>query len=189
MLPDAERFRLLHGPYRPPRCRVDGFLTCRIRGRLKVARISDARIQWPCAVNGQPFLIVTAAMARAIRRESATAICYWFGVTPQTVTKWRKSLAVPMTNAGTSRLRSKWWAEGGVGEATRPAREAAIRSPEFAAKIAGLKRGVPRPRHVVEAMRRGRLGKPQSEETRQKMREAHARRRRLDRLGQQVAPS
>ena len=78
--PDADRFRLLHGPYCAPRCRVGGFLTCRIRGRLKVAGISDTRIQWPYACKGRPCLIITATLARAIRRESATALCYWLGV-------------------------------------------------------------------------------------------------------------
>ena len=76
MLPDAERFRLLHGPYRPPRCGVGGFLTCRIRGRLKVAGLTDTRIQWPYASKGRPCLIVTATLARAIQQESATALCH-----------------------------------------------------------------------------------------------------------------
>jgi hypothetical protein len=31
---DADRLRLLHAPYRPPRCRVGGWLTCAVRGRL-----------------------------------------------------------------------------------------------------------------------------------------------------------
>lgn len=37
------------------------------------------------------------------------------------------------------------------------------------AKIAAAKRGKPRPRHVIEAMRRGRLGKPHSPEAKAKM--------------------
>src|SRR5262245_63743639 len=39
-------------------------------------------------------------------------------------------------------------------------------------KIAQAKRGKPRPRHVIEAMRKGRTGKPHDEEARRKMREA-----------------
>jgi hypothetical protein len=31
---DADRLRLLHSPYLPPRCRVGGWLTCAGRGRL-----------------------------------------------------------------------------------------------------------------------------------------------------------
>jgi hypothetical protein len=61
---------------------------------------------------------------------------------------------------------------------TAPLR-AALASPERAAKIAAAKRGKPRPRHVIEAMRRGRLGKPHSAETRRKMSEAHRRRREI----------
>src|SRR5262249_35930124 len=44
------------------------------------------------------------------------------------------------------------------------------------AKIAAARRGKSRPRHVIEAMRKGRAGKPQSEETRKKMSEAHLKR-------------
>jgi hypothetical protein len=42
---------------------------------------------------------------------------------------------------------------------------AKARDPERRRKIAAARRGKPRPPHVVEAMRRGRAGKPQSEET------------------------
>jgi hypothetical protein len=43
-------------------------------------------------------------------------------------------------------------------------------------RIAAAKRGKPRPAHVIEAMRRGRTGRPHSEEAKAKMRAAHARR-------------
>jgi transposase-like protein len=39
--------------------------------------------------------------ADAIRRESNQAVAYWFGVSDQTVSKWRKALGVDMT--GTAR--------------------------------------------------------------------------------------
>jgi hypothetical protein len=50
------------------------------------------------------------------------------------------------------------------------------RDPERRRKIAEAKRGKPRPRHVIEAMRRARLGSHLTEETRSRMSEAHKRR-------------
>lgn len=51
--------------------------------------------------------------------------------------------------------------------------------PERRRKIAESKRGVPRPDHVIEAMRKGRTGKPQSAETRKRMSESHGNRVRV----------
>jgi hypothetical protein len=51
--------------------------------------------------------VVYGPLAEAIRRESNQAVCHWWGVTPQTVTKWRKALGVDHTE-GTSRLRSEY---------------------------------------------------------------------------------
>jgi hypothetical protein len=53
---------------------------------------------------------------------------------------------------------------------------AKAREPERRRKIAAARRGKPLPRHVIEAMRQGRLGKPQSEETRRKISEGVRRR-------------
>lgn len=176
MLPDAERFRLLHGPYRSPRTRIGRTLNCEVRGALRVAAISPGRIPWPMARQangGRLMLIVCGDLARAVRTESAQAIRYWWGVGSNTVWEWRKALGVVQNNAGTKRLRSKWWTDGGTGEAAEPGRMASLKSPERSAKIAAARRGKPRPPHVVEAMRKGRTGKPHTEEVRAKMREAH----------------
>src|SRR5262249_52748135 len=37
---------------------------------------------------------VTEELARAVRTESAAAVCYWWGVTPGVVWRWRKALGV-----------------------------------------------------------------------------------------------
>lgn len=179
MLSDHERFRLLGGPYRMPQCKVGGWLTCRIRGRVRVFAISDGRIQWPMTrqrAGGNNTFIVCGDMARAIERESGQAVAFWWGVTAQTVSAWRKSLGVKQNNRGTIRLRSKWWKEGGTGEAARPGREASQSSLERRAKIAAAKRGKARPRHVIDAMVKGRTGTPQSDETRAKISAANKRR-------------
>ncbi|HEX3152930.1 MAG TPA: hypothetical protein VHR66_32965 [Gemmataceae bacterium] len=92
-------------------------------------------------------------------------------MTPQTVTKWRKVLGVGLTNDGTHRLRSAYTAEPWAVQA-RAKMRAKAGDPERRAKIAASKIGKPRPAHVIEAMRTGRTGKPQSEATKAKMRAA-----------------
>jgi hypothetical protein len=77
-------------------------------------------------------------LAKAIRRESNQAVCHWLGITPQTVTKWRKALGVEDSNAGTSRLRSQYtcepWATAALAKA-----HSKWRDPEQCAKIAAAK--------------------------------------------------
>lgn len=175
MLPDVERFRLLNGPYRPPRCKIGGWLECHLRGRVKVVAISDGQIQWPMtrsARGGNRTLIVCGDLVKAVRLESTQAIQYWWGVKKDTVWTWRKALGVKQNNAGTIRLRSKWWTDGGTGEASRPGREASFHSPERAAKIATSKKGKPRPPHVAELLRHGFEGKTHTAEARRQMSEA-----------------
>ena len=57
--------------------------------------------------------------------------------------------------------------------AETPRRREASRSPERASKISAAKRGVPRPPHVIEAMRRANLGRKRTAETRAKISAAH----------------
>jgi hypothetical protein len=82
----------LHGAYRPPRCKVGGYLRCAIRGRVQVRGIREAPIQWPFTLRenggGRPMLILCGDLARAVRRESETAICRWWGVSAQTDLRW-----------------------------------------------------------------------------------------------------
>jgi hypothetical protein len=106
---DSERFKLLHGPYGAPRWPLGKRVFCEMRGWVKFTGMSAGRIQWPCAKvkGGWPF-ILCSDLVKAVRRESALAICYWWGVTPQTVTKWRKALDVGAYNEGTLRLHRDW---------------------------------------------------------------------------------
>src|SRR5271165_3958276 len=98
---DRERFRLLHGPYRAPRCGFGQKLFCELRGWVVVRGISAGRIAWPrTKVKRAWAFILCGDLVRAVRRESAIAVCHWWGVTPQTVTVWRKALDVPQVNAG-----------------------------------------------------------------------------------------
>lgn len=155
---DRNRLKLLFGPYRPPRCRVGGRLTCAIRGKVKVVGMSDAPIQWPQTKrrdgSGRPYLIVAGDLVKAIRRESEIAVAYWWGVSPLTVWTWRKALGVPVTTEGTSRLRSAWSPWSVQSNLANRRRAKAYRSPERSAKIAAARRGKPRPPHVVAILRR-----------------------------------
>ena len=144
---DSDRFRLL-GTYRTPRVRVGRVLTCEARDcDVIVTGYSEARIRWPLGRRPRQAakaLVVYGDLARAVRRESNQAVCYWFGITPQTVSKWRKALAVGLTNDGTHRLRSDYTREPW---AKRARRKGAARNgdPDRRAKIAAAKRGKPRP--------------------------------------------
>jgi hypothetical protein len=160
---DRDRFRLL-GTYQTPRVRIGRVLSCEARDcDMIVVGYSGGRIPWP--IGRRPgtsarSLVVFGGLADAIRRESNQAVCYWFGVTPQTVSKWRKALGVEAINDGTGRLRkahgkSDWF------KAVIAKGLAKVRDPERCRKIANAKRGKPRPLHVIAAMRAGRTGKPQ----------------------------
>lgn len=176
---DSDRFHLL-GTYRTPRVKLGRVLSCEYRDDdVIVVGYSDGRIPWPLGRRrgkASKTLVVFGDLVRALKIESNQAVCHWWGVTPQTVTAWRKSLGVGPTTKGTTRLRSEWTEDERIVKGLKRAQRKA-RAPVRRAKIAAAKTGVPRPRHVIEAMRKGRKGKPHSAETRRKM--SLARRRRL----------
>jgi nucleotide-binding universal stress UspA family protein len=124
-----------------------------------VTGYSDARIPWPVGRRpgrGPRGLVLFGDLARAVRRESAQAVEYWFGVGPWKVWHWRKALGVGPTNDGTHRLRSDWQQEPWAKRARRKA-VAKAADPDRRRKIAEARLGKPRPRHVIEAMAEGRV--------------------------------
>jgi hypothetical protein len=82
-----------------------------MRGKVRVRGIHEAPIQWPYTLpekgGGRPMLILCGDLARAVRVESETAICHWWGVGITTVWKWRKALGVERTTEGTVALLSR----------------------------------------------------------------------------------
>jgi hypothetical protein len=172
---DRDRFRLL-GKYKTPRVRVGSVLSCESRDcDVIVMGYSDARIPWP--VGRKPRspargLILYGGLAAAVCRESNLAVCYWFGVTPQTVSKWRKALGVEMTNAGTGRLRrangqEDWFA------AARAKVQVTLWTAERRARMSEKFNGKPLPVVVVNAIRkaqRRQRGAKHTPEARAKMR-------------------
>lgn len=161
---DRDRFRLLC-KYETPRVRVGNVLTCEARDfDVIVIGYTDGRIPWPVgkrkgsAGRGSP--VVYGGLADAVRRESNQAVSYWFGVTPHTVSKWRKALGVGLTNAGTNRLRSDYTDESWAVAARKKA-VAKAGDPERRRKISEAQKGRIPPPHVLEAARKARTGKPQ----------------------------
>src|SRR5947207_13628825 len=115
------------GPYHPPPCKVGGTLFCEMRGTVKVCGLSDSPVPWAFTRGGRrgrPSPILGGDLVRAVRVEASLVVCHLFGVTPQTVSKWRKALQVPHATPGTSERK------------------------------AAPKRGVPRPAHVRAALRK-----------------------------------
>jgi hypothetical protein len=110
---NTERFRLL-GTYRTPRFRIGQRVCCQVRGEVIITGMTDTPIPWPIGKVGRGRSpVVYKGLAKAIRRESNLAVCHWWGITPQTVSKWRKILIVPRATPGTSRLHSEFaWLVG-----------------------------------------------------------------------------
>lgn len=164
----------LLGAYKSPRFKYGDRVLCEVRGEVVVVGLSDAPIPWPLGRPGhfRESLVVYKGLARAVRRESASAICERWGVTAQTVSRWRKELGVGPMTQGTSRLKSQALRESeALAEAVARGRPAADEA-ERRRKISAAMKGKPRPDDVVEAMREARLGSEASAETRRKMSEA-----------------
>jgi hypothetical protein len=107
---ERERTKLLFGPYQVPRLRRGDRATCLYRDTdVVLVGMSNGRINWPrCSALGQrggSGLLVDEELARAVRTESAAAVCCWWGVSQNTVKRWRRALGVTRTNnPGTRRL-------------------------------------------------------------------------------------
>jgi hypothetical protein len=175
---EHDRFKLLFGPYRTPRFKYGDVVTCEMRGDVKIVGLTAARILWPKCRTGKRSraIILYGALAEAVRRESAQAVEYWWGVGSDTVWKWRKALGVDRVTEGTTALLSRWAPETIQSAEANRRREPTLKSPERAAKIAAKLRGKPRPKHVIKALIKANKGRKLSGNHRRKMSEAHKRR-------------
>jgi hypothetical protein len=169
---DAGRFRLLFGPYRTPRFRYGKVVLCEVRGEVTICGLSDAPIPWPIGKRGRAkSLVVYGDLVEAVRRESNLAVAHWWGISPQTVSLWRKALDVGPVTAGTARLLrdnlAETWQNGGREKAIARARD-----PDVRARMAETRKGKPPPRHVIEAAAVANRGRHPGRETRRKMSES-----------------
>jgi hypothetical protein len=84
---NADRLRLLHGPYRAPALRKGDRAYCLFRDcAVVITGWTDAPVPWPrCRAPGGPRgasgLLLDEELARAVRHESAAAVMHWWGVT------------------------------------------------------------------------------------------------------------
>jgi len=159
---------LLFGPYRTPSFSYGDIVHDEVRGDVTIVGLTDARIPWPIGKGTRAkTLVVYDALAAAVRNESNCAVCHWWGVTPQTVTKWRKALGVSAVTPGTSALRASQ-----MTPEQKSKMQAALapkqRDSGRIEKIRRAKTGTPRPRHVIETLRQANLGTHWCEETRQR---------------------
>ncbi len=119
---DAERFRLRFGSYRTPRFQYGDVAYCDVRGQVTIRGLTTDLIPWPVGKRGRAkSLVIYKSLAKAVKREAAQAVCHWWGVTAQTITKWRKALGVGPTTEGTSELRRAYALEPPITEARRKA--------------------------------------------------------------------
>jgi len=104
----AVAHRHLLGAYRTPRFQYGASVMCEVRGEVIITGLTNARIPWPIAKRPGSrgrSLAVFGDLTDAVRRESVSAICYWWGITAQTVTKWRREMGVGAMTEGTVRLK------------------------------------------------------------------------------------
>src|SRR5260221_8907808 len=113
---DDDRFKLLFGPYRTPVFCYGDDVFCEMQGDVILCGLTAARIPWPVGKRKQKgsrarFIVLYGALAEAVRRESAQAVAYWWGITAQTVPRWRKALGVGPVTEGTHRLHHDYFEE------------------------------------------------------------------------------
>ena len=171
---DEDRFKLYFGPYKTPRFKYGQIVWCEYRGNVKIVGLSDGSIPWPIgrptAPNpGRDSLIIFQGLKNAIQTESNQAVAHWWGVAIATVGRWRKALGVGRNTPGTE------WTLA-----------ASLKAESRRDKIAKSRTGKPRPKHVLEALRKSHLGKPLGDATRKKMSVTHKRRGTIPPKGENV---
>lgn len=104
-MPDPDRFKLLFGPYGAPLFEYGQVVRDEVRGDVEICGMTGARIPWPVGkIGSAKSLVVYAGPAAAVWCESNVAVCSRWGITPQTVSKWRKALGVGPVTEGTREL-------------------------------------------------------------------------------------
>jgi hypothetical protein len=161
-----DHFKLLYGPYLPPKTRRGRRLFCEIRGTVVVGGYRDSPIPWPYVKQRGCPLIFCGDLSKAIKRESRAAIMHHFGVGREMVRRWRRMLGVPWWPEGSRRLGGRI-ADTRTDDRFERARINS-RTPEALAKTSAKLKGRIIPPHVVEAVREA-ARRPRSEVWKKKM--------------------
>jgi hypothetical protein len=147
-----------------------------VRGEVEIVGLSDAKIPWPIGKKrNAKSLVVYRDLAKAVHFESNATVCELWGITPQTVSKWRKELGVERTNAGTTqRMRQTM-------TPTKKAKMHARRQPTYSdpartEKIRQARLGQPRPKSLMKKLRELSLGRKWTDDQRQQLLDARIRR-------------
>jgi Cro/C1-type HTH DNA-binding domain len=165
-VPKFDRYKLLHGPYLPPKTQRGRRLFCEIRGTVVVGGYHDAPISWPFVKQRGCPLILCGDLVKAIRRESRSAIMHHFGVGREMVRRWRRTLDVPWWPEGSRRLMGRI---ENIRTDDRLARARInSRKPAALAKSSAKLKGRIIPPHVIEAVRKA-AKRPRTEVWKKKM--------------------
>jgi hypothetical protein len=166
-LADEDRYKLIDGPYYPPRTDRGRFMVCQLRGTVKIGGYSDAPIPWP-RIWRRRSLVICGDLLRALRTESVYAVSYHWGLSRAIVSCYRQQLSIPRLNPGSYRL-------------FRQVIESA-RTPEARAKQSAAREGKPSTESARDRERLRRIQRrPKPIQFRRRMSERL--RRRFDRLG------
>lgn len=164
--------RLRYGPYRTPHARIGRTVTCLARGKVKIWSLSDGRIQWPVGKSGSALsLVLYGDLAKAVRREAAVAVRYWWGVSGSTILKWRRALGIRLTE-GDRALRREYMTPAHNRLMTTAATAVAA-LPERRRKIAESRLGKSPSSTVIAKLRKANLGKKLPETVRKRMSQSH----------------
>lgn len=168
---------LRFGPYKTPKFEYGDIVQDSIRGEVRIVGLTDAKIPWPIGRHsrGTGSWVMFGDLEKAVRNEANCAVCHWWGITPQTVTKWRKALGVEQFNAGTRSMKADLITPTRR-EAMLKGRQPTYSDPERNEKIRQARMGKPRPKKAIEAMRRAQLGRKPSEQLLRRQQAARERR-------------
>lgn len=166
----VDSYRLRFGHYETPPVEVGQRVKCAVRGEVVVVGLSNGRIPWPIAYkpgNANRMLVVYSGLTLAVKREASIAVCHWWGVTPQTISRWRKVMSVGPNTVGSAALRRGHGLRNWLKVKSRLLSKA--QDPQRADKIAAARHGKPRPAHVMEPARQANIGRKPSRTARANM--------------------
>lgn len=130
----------LLGKYRTPRFKYGDVVHCARLGDVVITGFTEAPVRWPLckpigSKPGKPALVLYRDLVKAVRRESAEAVSYHWGVSMGFVWKLRKALGVGTYTPGTLALRN-----GRVAEAVRQAHLGTTHSDQTRARMGNTHR-------------------------------------------------